>query len=123
MDTVEEQRENLIEIIKKNNVNEFETYFKENGVVLNDINKSNFDILMYAIESNASVDIIKFIISQSQYKTFNYVINEHNKQKVPLISAILNNNFETADLLIKHRANINQYDIIYYLFKINMLNP
>jgi len=122
MDTIKEQREDLIEIIKRNNVEEFERYIKENDIVLKDLNNEEFDILMYTIEKNVSLDIIKFIIDQNQYSTYNYVINENNRQKVPLISAILNNNFEIADLLIQHKANINQYDIIYYLFKINMLN-
>jgi ankyrin repeat protein len=122
MKTIVEPREDLIKIIKKNNVEEFERYVKERDIVLKNLNNQGFDILIYTIENNISVDIIKSIIEQKQYKTYNYVINENSRQKVPLISAILNNNFEIADLLIKHNANINQFDIIYYLFKINRLN-
>jgi len=122
MDTVEEQIETITSIIKENNFDKLEKYIKENDVVLKDLNSPSFDVLILAIENNVSLNMLKYIIEQSKYDTLNYVINEHSVQKVPLISAIMNNNFRYADMLIENKANINQFDVIYYLFKINKMN-
>jgi len=122
MDTIEEQRETVIELIKENNYEKLVTYVRENDIILKDLNENSFDILIFAVENNVTTDILNYIIEHSKYDNLDYVINDKNQQKVPLISAIINNNFKNADLLLKNKASINQFDIIYYLFRTKMLN-
>ncbi|KAG4095691.1 ankyrin repeat-containing domain protein [Neocallimastix lanati (nom. inval.)] len=124
MDFKEENKNNIIEIIKNNNINELKKYINENDISLNELSKVDFDILIYSIENNISIDIIKYIIGQSRYKTLNFHIIDNDVFKTPLFSAIGYNNFKIADILLKNKADINynNYDIINNLNKHNLLN-
>ncbi|ORX44732.1 ankyrin [Piromyces finnis] len=123
---VEATKNRIIDIIEKNDFKELEFYISDNNISLKEINNSSFDIFIYSIEHKVSNEIIKYIINQCQYKTFNYSITDGNIHKIPLFSSIANNNFEISDLLLEKEANINctinNYNIIYYLCKFNLLN-
>jgi len=123
-DTHEEKRKELKEIIKRNNKTDFENYIIEKDINLSELNSNEFDILIYAIENEASLEIINFIINQDYYECLNYVINDHHKDKVPLFSALLKNKFDVSDLLLKNKADINYSinnkddgDVINYLYR------
>jgi len=90
------------------NVDEFEKFLKDNNIFINELNSSNFDILLYAIEDNAPDELIKYIIDQ--YETLNY-----SDKRTPLIAAINKRNFDIADYLLDKGAKINynnNYSII-----------
>ncbi|ORX87447.1 ankyrin [Anaeromyces robustus] len=119
------ERNNILKIINKNNISLLRKYVTENNISLISFNNENFDILIYSIEKKASIEIIKFIINQCKYETFNYYVTENDKDKVPLYSAIAKNNFIIADFLIKKNADINYFtpNIIIYLYNTFSLNP
>jgi len=125
MNNIEQRKNDILNIIKNNNIYLLRKYINDNNVNMKELNEHNFDILIYAIEKNASIEIIKFIMNQCQYESYNYIINENNKDKVPLYSAIARNKFKIADLLIKNNADINFFNpnIIVYLYNIYFLNP
>ncbi|ORX79320.1 ankyrin [Anaeromyces robustus] len=118
MNQNDERFQNIIKIIKKNNVKFLKQYIEVNKIKLNDFNNNEFDILIYAIENESSILMIEFII--------NCCI------KVPLFSALAHNNFKVADLLIKYDADINysisnqnncqNLNILHYLNNISFLN-
>ncbi|ORX64730.1 ankyrin [Anaeromyces robustus] len=93
------------------NVNELKKILMDNNIT--ELNSSDFDILIYAIENYASVELIKYIIDQyNQYKTLNYSIKNKNddssdKTVTPLIAAINHGNFNIADYLLKKGAKFN----------------
>ena len=100
-------------------------YINENKINLNQFNSKNFDILIIAIESNSSLEIIEFIIKQGQYKNLNYYIAEDFlKYKYPFFTALENNNFEIADFLLKNKADVNFYrrDVVNHLNSKKLLN-
>jgi ankyrin repeat protein len=121
---IEETREDLIELIKKNNATEFEKYIIDNDIALKDFNNTDFDILIFALDNKASFELIKIIINQ--YTDFNYYIVDNRMVKIPLFCAIINNNFRVAKLLIDKKSDINftinKSNIIYYLYKLNCLS-
>jgi len=104
-------------IIKSNsfNINEFINFISENNIIISELNTSDFDILIYAIESNAPDELLKYIINQ--YKTLNYTTNN----KTPLIASINNNKYHIADYLLKKGSDIN-YGKNYNLFDVLNLN-
>eukprot|EP00833_Pecoramyces_ruminatium_P015127 jgi/Orpsp1_1/1189159/evm.model.d7180000069924.1 len=119
---IDTKRNKIKEIIKKNDVKALEEYLYDYKITLKDINNGVFDILIYSIEQNSSVDIIKFIMNECQYKSYNFSTNN----RIPLFSAIALNSFVVADLLLENKANINctinNYNIICNLCKLNLLN-
>ncbi|ORX87452.1 ankyrin [Anaeromyces robustus] len=120
MTVIEKENNQVLDIIKKNDLNEFKNYVKKNKFNLKKINNEQFDLLIYSIENNASFDIINFILNQFNYKNLNYYINDKNLKKNPILQAIQNNNFEIANLLQEHNTSMNylltqDFDIIQYL--------
>jgi len=104
----------ITKIIKRNNINEFKEFIRKNEIDISDICTSNFDLLIYAIENNISSDITEYIIHQ--YPTLNYYIFTTEEgsevEKSPLSSAIAEDNFQLADMLLYHNADIN-YKLFY----------
>jgi len=121
-----ELKEKVKNIILKNGIDKtkFENFMHENNISIDNLNTPNFDVLIYAIESGLSNDIIKYIINQYKlhHGSFNYgiKIDKRNSNKIaykksydpliyqtPLLTSIGNNNFEIADLLLENGAIIN----------------
>ncbi|OUM66528.1 hypothetical protein PIROE2DRAFT_59338 [Piromyces sp. E2] len=94
----------------------------ENKVEFDLVNNSYFDILIYAIKNRARLQIIAYIINQ--YKTLNYTVNNTPVPKTPLIAALKMNNFDIADLLIKHGADINYREnfVLHREINLNIIN-
>ncbi|OUM68022.1 hypothetical protein PIROE2DRAFT_4447 [Piromyces sp. E2] len=121
--------EDLIYFLEKNNFT-LEEWVKKQE----EEEEGSFDLLIYAIENSASLDIINFIIKQGGYKTLNYSFydyratppvnnNGHSHAfcygvyKVPLFSAIAAHNFEVANLLLKNKADINYIIDSFYVLR------
>jgi len=97
------------EIFRDNDINEFRQFIRNNNLQIKDLNNENFDILVFSIENDASINIIEYIICKCKYKTLNYIVNEYPeyKRKTPLLSAIGRSNFKVANYLIEYGADIN----------------
>ncbi|ORX79989.1 ankyrin [Anaeromyces robustus] len=120
-----QRRQSILEIIKNNNTIDLKKYLQLNNVILKDLNTNNFDVLINAIENNASVETIDYLLKICQYETLNYsIIENNNVKKSPLFSAIGYNNFKVANFLLERKADINfmNNQIIEYLYNINLLN-
>jgi len=119
------QKNEILGLINNNNLIEL-IHLEENNINITDLNKFYFDVLIYAIENSASLEIIKYIISQYHYNSFRYNIMENGIAKSPLQAALAKNNFEVADILLRLNADINGFInnkcIISYLYFLNNLN-
>jgi len=120
---------NFIELIEKKTFKEFKDYVIDNTIELNkykDTKGENVDILIKCIDNNAPSSVIEYIIINGQYETLNYKIynkaivfipmkhiyvvdyyHGKNREDTPLASAIRNNNFELATVLMRYGAEIN----------------
>ncbi|ORX85013.1 ankyrin [Anaeromyces robustus] len=103
-------KKQVLNLIKMNDVNKLCHYIKNNDISLLYYNNLHFDIIMYAIENNCSLKMIKYLITTLNYK-LNYLINYKNILKLPQISplyfAIEKNNFKIAKLLLNSGADID----------------
>jgi len=119
-------KENICEIIQDNDIERFIQYTEPNEIDINHLSYENdtseFDILIYSIQNNVSIELVKAILPLYKNKTLNYIQNNWS----PLIAAILNNKFEIADLLLENNAdmengygktNIFQYMLSIYILK------
>ena len=98
----------ICEIIKNGNINDLEIFINKYNVSLHQYTNNSFDILIYAIKNNVSIDMIKYIIEKAPYKNLNYTIKEDNNSiGTPLFLSLAQNKFEIADLLIENGADIN----------------
>eukprot|EP00833_Pecoramyces_ruminatium_P007235 jgi/Orpsp1_1/1181267/evm.model.c7180000076523.1 len=104
---IEEKRKLMIEKIKMNDVLELKNYIRKEHILITYYNNENFDILIFAIENDVSLDIIKFIIVY--YSSLNFVIHDKRtcNYKSPLSCAISSNKFLIAKLLLNNGADIN----------------
>jgi len=104
----------LVKLFKENNIYKLKNYIKENSIKLRLLNHKFSDILIIALDCDAGLPIIKYIINQCQYDTLNYIIeNHHNFNEVrnsPLSIAIKKKKFEIADYLLKCGADLNYFD-------------
>jgi len=125
---VEETQPLIKNAINNNDLWELKKYMDDmhNYFPFDYLEHRSFDPLVYAVDKNVSHDMIKYIIQH--YSTMNYIILDMNYQfKSPLITALIKNNFEIADILIRHHADINykihrQHAIIHYLYQCKWLN-
>ncbi|ORX77652.1 hypothetical protein BCR32DRAFT_270506 [Anaeromyces robustus] len=118
LQTIEEKRDIIKNMIVKDNINELDGFLKEHHFLLSYYNNSSRDILMDAINNNVSYDMIKFILDHCFYETLNYTVQFYNS---PLLSVLIKKDFKVADLLLKYGADINYKvffndRIIYYLY-------
>eukprot|EP00833_Pecoramyces_ruminatium_P009180 jgi/Orpsp1_1/1183212/evm.model.c7180000084269.1 len=99
----------FIEIIKNDDLLKLKSFIEENNIKFSKehLNSDNYDILISAINHNASINILKFIINNVKYENLNYI---HNNRS-PLLIAILKENFKVANFLITKGANVNHIDI------------
>ena len=118
-------KENICEIIQDNDIERFIQYTEPNEIDINHLSYENdtseFDILIYSIQNNVSIELVKAILPLYKNKTLNYIQNNWS----PLIAAILNNKFEIADLLLENNADIEKgyggYNILQYMFPIILI--
>ncbi|ORX76766.1 hypothetical protein BCR32DRAFT_329204, partial [Anaeromyces robustus] len=104
------------EIINNNDIEELSYSILNKNLTFKKLRHSKSYYLMYAIENNGSIDIIKLLLPY--FESLNY---EYQK-KYPLYAAIENHKFDIADLLLKEGANINalnsnKENILFYLYK------
>ncbi|KAG4094604.1 ankyrin repeat-containing domain protein [Neocallimastix lanati (nom. inval.)] len=125
MSVIEENKNDILQLIEKNNISLLRQFVDDNNISLKSLNSESFDILIYAIEKNASIEIIKYIMNQCKYETYNYYTLKDDSCKVPLYSAITKNKFKLSDLLIKNNADINYFNpnAIEFLLENFSLNP
>jgi len=119
-------KENVCKLIKDNDIDRFNQYINTNEKDINRLSyendTTNFDILIYSIQNNVSIEIIKAILPFYKNKSLNYIQNRWS----PLIAAFLNNKFEIANLLLENNADIkNGYEkysnILQYILSKNDL--
>ncbi|ORX61211.1 ankyrin [Piromyces finnis] len=122
----EKERRIILEYIRGNRVVELKNYINNNNISLSYFNDENFDLLIYAIENNSSIEMINYIILY--YKSLNYTVFDDivNKYKTPLLCAFLLSRFSIIKVLLQNGANINyeiqEIDIASILYKKNYLN-
>jgi len=82
-------------------------YINNNNILLSFFNDENFDLLIYAIENDTSIEMINYIILY--YHTLNYAVLDGvtQKYKSPLLCALINCKFKIVTLLLKYGADIN----------------
>jgi len=125
---VGEKRKNIIEILKHDSLVELKQYIIENNISLKGYNTRDFDLLLTSIENNVSPEVMKYVIKQCQYTTFNYTIQNSSVsilQRTPIFSAIAKNNFSIAKLLIECGADVNYSngDLLYCLYYLDLIEP
>jgi len=109
------------QLIEKDNLIELKNFFIFNNINVNvKSENSNFNSLIYAIENNASNDLISFLIKEYSSLNFDF------ENKSPLFSALLHNNYYIANLLINYGSDINYCNkdsdnALIYLIKSNSL--
>ena len=122
------ERNKIIDFINNNNVEGLKDFINSNEFKLNSLNiPTKFDILIYAIENNASFQMVQYIMEECHYETLNYwVLNEEIGRKSPLLSSLFKNDFTLANYLLEHGATMKYqlcyFDVIYYLDGNNKLN-
>jgi len=100
---MEEIQEQIINLFNKNDLDEVKRYFTDNNIFLDEIQSDIYDVLICAIDNNASLDIINYIIDNG-YSNLNYCSEFYNS---PLYYAFKNENLEVVELLIKNDASIS----------------
>jgi ankyrin repeat protein len=79
----------------------------EKGNNPSESNRMSFDGISYAINSNASVEIIKFLLEQQSGNNVNKLLHDG---RTYLFSAASRGNFEVVEYLISKGANVNIED-------------
>jgi len=143
------KREHLKQLIKNNEMKTFETYVIQNKTPLREFNTEKFDILIYAIEQNISLEWIKFIGKLGPYYNFNYTVKTKSEPrygtptsldtdyyKSPLTVAIDHQRFDIADYFQENGAKLftdwvirsrsqkykTHIDVLEYLYRNKNLN-
>jgi len=133
IEDIDGKRKKIKKLIKRNIKSDLETYVVDNKLPMRELNSETFDLVIFAIENNASLEIIQYLTKLAQYNNFNFCIYEGNDFKTPFTSTICHKRFEVADYIIKNGANVNYHlmkyynnnynnDIINYLFKHDCLD-
>eukprot|EP00833_Pecoramyces_ruminatium_P015994 jgi/Orpsp1_1/1190026/evm.model.d7180000076199.1 len=126
---IERSVENIKEIIKENSIVLLNNYFNNNHIQSEDFNNLN-EILIYAIENGASIEVIQLILNHRKDKNLNIHVTIDECEKVPLFVAIAYGQWEIADELIKQQADINYsyemnnltYNVVDYMISTNLFN-
>ncbi|OUM67081.1 hypothetical protein PIROE2DRAFT_58981 [Piromyces sp. E2] len=142
-----EKKEEIFTLYKNNDICNLKKYIRDNNISLKEFNrelhKEKIDILIHAIENDASYEMINFLIKHCKYETLNYTFNDNKENyghyetfhgtfggysdyKTPLFSAVIKNNFKIANLLIENKADINYFthfeNIVDFMYNLNLLN-
>jgi len=83
---VDKFRQKIIKLLEKNDTSKLITYFVKHNLVLSYINNENFDLLIYAIQNDISISMIRTIISL--YKSLNYSTLNKNNEHLATTSAL-----------------------------------
>lgn len=110
--TLNQQDLSICKLIVDNNIRLLDKTLHDNETTLQDINQSyedkGFDVLLFAIKSKVTLDMIKYIVETTPYEEINYgKVKNKDKFSVPLFAAIGNNDFEVADYLIDKGARLD----------------
>ncbi|ORX82440.1 hypothetical protein BCR32DRAFT_267661 [Anaeromyces robustus] len=120
LEHIEEERMILLPLIISNRFLEFEYFIKDRHFYIPFFNTETMDMLITAIENNVSLPMINYICCH--YRSLNYVTISCS----PLSTALAQNKFQIADILIRHGANINfeigRMNLFKYLQYYNILN-
>jgi len=114
-------KDTIIQKINANDIADLENYITTNQILFSYYNNEKFDFLIYAIENNASNEMVTYIMTH--YKSLNYTLED----KTPLKCAIAADNLPLIELLIEKGADINMADEYYtddkpLIFAINKKN-
>ena len=113
------KREKTFRMIEQNDKDALTKYFTENNIQLEEINNFDWDILIYAIENDVSMEIIQFLVQKYEEcnLSFNYGVELDiryvdddvisSRFENPLHLAIAKNNSEVVNLLMEKGADIN----------------
>jgi len=110
-------------LLHEGDLTELKYYCLNNNISAEELEKNNsFDILTYAIEENAAIEVIDFVCSL--YTTVNY---ELSNGLIPLYLAIDKGSFTVSDILLKNHADINfvnknNDNLLFFLYKNNNLS-
>ncbi|ORX78986.1 hypothetical protein BCR32DRAFT_301294 [Anaeromyces robustus] len=101
----------VIEIMKKNNVNELRSFSMKNNIEFKELNDNTFDIINYinSPKNKISDDIKKFVIETFVFKRKNIIKYLKEENVIDLKKYIKNNKIEIKDL------NDENFDIIDYV--------
>jgi len=67
MSTLKEKRSIVFEYIQNNKLNDLQEYVTKNNINLKILNKSNFDLLLIAIDNKVSKKFVKYILQECKY--------------------------------------------------------
>jgi len=126
MSTIKEKRNIVSNFIKNDDLTQLEQYISENNIQLTKLNKSNFDLLVIALEKNVSLNLKKYLLQK--YNSLNYYLYSKSVKGYvsPLFLSLYNKDYTFAELLIYNGADINykidNKDIIQCLSHYKQLN-
>jgi len=115
-------QQTLKKLILQNNAQELKSYYIFNNLKVENVNDSTFDILIFALEHDASDDITLFLLSQYTHGDY-----ETDNKQIPIYVALAHNRFIVAEALLHRQANINRRHstgdyLLIYLCKAGQLN-
>jgi len=92
LSNIEKIRQKIIKLIEQNNTSKLTTYFIKHNLDISFINHEKFDLLIYAIQNNTSIVMIKTIISL--YKSLNYGFDNKNNDNSTALNNIIDNSID-----------------------------
>ena len=101
LNNIEYFRNKVIELVKQNDVSNLKLYFIKHNLLVSYINHDDFDLLIYAIQNNVPVNMIKIITSL--YKSLNYNINSKNNENFNMLNNIIE---DSIDILMNNNNSI-----------------
>lgn len=120
--TMEENRKKIIDLIEKNDLSSLESFVFDNKIHIREFNTETFDLIIHAIEKDASIKLIEFLRKIGQYYSLDYhiktdevfksvVFSKIGNFKTPVTAALCGERFEVVEYLQKNGANMN-YNLI-----------
>jgi len=107
-DYYDKERNDIKDIIKSKDIEKFKDYISLKNIKFSKLCDKYFDIMSFAIKYDASMEIIKTIAKQYDYK---YPVNNNEELNCsPIYWALFMNNYIAAELLIKRgKIDINVF--------------
>jgi|GEM_PF-2445749 len=106
----------LLEKKEKDDLNYIKNFLETNEKIfnINDVNKDDFDLLIYLIHIKSSIEIIQFIINKCEKYSFN-LNYETKKGEIPLFLTFINaiqNNSKINDSLFFNEYYMKLFDLL-----------